>query len=291
MLSRTSADDASGRPGAAIAHSSWRNRLLAIAVPLVIALAVTTIAGPLFGVWGWAELALILLLAETIVLLALGMYRGEHNPYRSVVPGASHWASHANDPLVLYAGTLRPPMAADARASSDTRPLLLAIAPALGALAMLGIVLVGSSDDADAGPPLPAALPIVAVDGDLSLMLEAVDLQPEMMTLTIRIDDLEYGRSSAGYEYPRVEDLTLSGLALEQPGVSAGFEAIRRTDKPGFDETVAWRLQLSVTPPADSAQPVTVTFHTIRFAPNRNIPDLPATVDGEWSFTFVPSTP
>lgn len=296
MLSRTSDEDASGRPGATIVHPPWRNRLLAlgivsIAAPIVAGLAITALTGSLFGVWGWAEIALILLLAETVVLLTLGMYRGEHNPYRSIVPGANHWATHANDPLVLYAGTLRPPVAADARVSSDARPLRMAVAPAFGVLVMLGIVIAGSANNAGAGPPSPETLPIVAVDNGLSLMLETVDLQPAMMTLTFRIDDLEYGRSTAGYEYPRAEDLILSGLRLEQPGVSAGFEAIRRTDKPGFNEITAWRLYLYLAPPSDPAQPVIVGFDTLRFVPNRNIPNLPERVDGEWSFTFIPAAP
>ncbi len=213
MLSRTSADDGSGRRGASIVLSSLSPRWLVVAgltviVPILIAVVTTALTGPLFGVWRWVEVALILLLAETVVLLALGMYRGEQNPYRSIVPGASHWAMHSNDPLVLYAGTLRAPTSADARVSSNARPLLLAIAPALGALAMLGVVIAGSSSDSDAGSPQPATLPIFEINDNVSVMLETVELDADQMTLTVQINDLQWGSSRHGYEQPRADDVT-----------------------------------------------------------------------------------
>jgi hypothetical protein len=258
-----------------------------IVVPILIAVGVTAVFGPLFGVWDWAAVALILLIAETVILLGLGMYRGEHNPYRSVVPGANAWAMHTNDPQVLYAGSLRPPVARDARVSSNARPLLLAIAPALGALAMLGVVIAGSSDAESAGPQ-PESLPIVAVDGTISMMLESVEMTPDAMTLTIRIDDLEWGRSSSGYLNPQPEDITVDGQQLDDAAIlSTGFTTVPRTGKP--NEFTTWRLALALTPPADPIQPITVALNTLRFAPNRNIPDLPKQIDGDWSFTFVPA--
>lgn len=296
MLSRTSAGDGSGRRGASISLSSLSPRwlvvaTLTVAVPIIIALAVTEMYGPLFGVWGWVEVALILLLAETLILLAFGMYRGEHNPYRSVVPGASHWAMHSNDPLVLYAGTLRAPVSADARVSSNAKPLLLAIVPALGALAMLGVVIAGSSGDSPA-EPRPARLPIVEVDGSISMMLESVDLTPDRLTLAIRIDDLEWGRSSSGYLTPHPGDVTVDGESISEEALqSAGFTSIFRTEKPDVSQIAAWQLHLPLALPANPAQPLTVTIDTLRFAPNRNIPDLPEKVDGDWSFTFVPAAP
>jgi hypothetical protein len=257
-------------------------------MPIVIGLVVTATSGPLFGAWGWAELALILLLSEVVLLLALGMYRGEHNPYRTIVPSASHWASHTNDPLVIYAGTLRPPIAADARQSGNNHPILLAIAPAIGALAMLGVVVFGP-ETASSTPPEPAALPIVDVDQRLSLMLESVDLESNAMTLSIRLDDLELNRSTAGYVVPQADDLTLNGTQPER--VYASFDAIHRIHQPGYTGVTTWRMHVVIVPPpADTSQPLTVTFRTIRFAPNHDIPKLPSRVDGNWSFTFIPAT-
>jgi hypothetical protein len=261
-----------------------------LVVPIIIAVVVTTTSGPLFGAWGWAESALILLLGEVVVLLALGMYRGEHNPYRTMVPSASHWASHTNDPLVIYAGTLRPPIAADARQSGNNHPILLAFAPAIGALAMLAIVIMGSSDDAVTDASQPAALPIVAVEDNVSLMLEAVDLKSERMTLTFLINDLQWASARTGYEMPQTDDLALDGTQHAQPSVVlATFTPIKRAVKPGKDSTIAWRLRLDLAPPADPSQPVTVTLHTLRFVPNPDLPDLPENVDGEWTFTFIPA--
>jgi hypothetical protein len=293
MLSRTSTDDGSGRRSASISLSSLSPRWLVIGaltvvVPVVVALAVTEMYGPLFGIWGWAEVALILLLAETLVLLAFGMYRGEHNPYRSVLPGAG-WGVSTNDPQVLYAGTLRPPVARDARVSSNATPLLLAIAPALGALAMLGVVIAGSSDNASAGPQ-PEPLPIVAVDGSISMMLESVEVTSDRLVLAIRIDDLEWGRSSSGYMTPQPEDVTVDGRSIDEAALpSAGFTSIFRTGKPDVSQITAWQLQLPMARPADLTAPMTVTVNTLRFAPNRQIPDLPETIDGDWSFTFIPA--
>jgi hypothetical protein len=295
MLSRTSAEDGSGRRGAAISLSARLSRWLVVAalivaVPIVIALVVTKTTGPLFDVWGWAEVALILLLAETVILLTLGMYRGEHNPYRSVMPGASHWAMHSNDPQVLYAGTLRAPMSADARISSNARPLLLAIAPALAALVMLGVVIAGSSGDADAGTAQPASLPIVEIKDNVSVMLETVELDADQMTLTFQINDLQWGSSRHGYQQLRADDVTYVGPAGEQPGFhAAGFMTIDMIVKPGINSTIAWRLMLYLNPPADPTQPTTVTLHTLRTVPSRDIPDLPQAFDGDWSFTFVPA--
>ncbi|HEX5165530.1 MAG TPA: hypothetical protein VFV93_09055 [Thermomicrobiales bacterium] len=294
MLSRSSTEEPSGRRGALFpdwlpSRGGLVLALLLLVMPLVIALAVTTTSGPLFGAWGWAEFALVLLMGEVVLLLTLGMYRGEHNPYRTVVPSASHWGSHTNDPLVIYAGTLRPPIAADARRSGNNHPILLAIAPAIGALAMLGVVVFGPENDAATTPPEPAALPIVAVDQRLSLMLESVELQSNAMTLSIRLDDIELDRSTAGYVVPQVDDVTMNGMLPDR--IDASFDAIHRIHQPGYAGVTTWRMHVVIAPPpADASQPLTVTFHTIRFAPNHDIPKLPSQVDGNWSFTFIPAT-
>lgn len=296
MLSQSSVKDGSGGRGLPITMSGFSPRWLivsALTVPIVIliALAITTLSGPVFGVWGWAEVALAMLLIETGFLMMLGMYRGEHNPYRSIVPGASHWAMRTNDPLVLYAGTVRPPISANARVSSDARPLLLAIAPALGALMMLGVVIAGSAGAAPTEPQ-PASLPIVEVDGSISMMLESVEMTADRLTLAIRIDDLEWGRSTAGYLTPQPEDVTVNGRPISEAELqSAGYTTVSRTDKPGANTFPAWQLHLPLTLPADPSQPLTVTIDTLRFVPNGTIPDLPETIDGNWSFTFIPVMP
>ncbi|MGH9175928.1 MAG: hypothetical protein ACRD1H_16300 [Vicinamibacterales bacterium] len=294
MLSLFRSRASSGEPS--VPSNGWKSSWLlwvavgAVALPILVAVVLTSVTGPLFGVWGWAEVALILLLAVTFGLLTLGAYRGVHNPYRWVMPGPDHWGARQPDPQSLYAGSIRSPVAADARMSSDYRPLLVAIAPALGALAMVVVVVAGQLDGAD-DPPQPAALPIVEVERNLSVMLEKVDLGAERLELVFRIDNLDW-QSSTGYEIPGAEDLTLGGVSHEHSGViAATYTPIHRTDKPGFNhEVAAWRLRLLLAPPADPTQPVTVTLHRLRYVPDPDISDLPETVDGEWSFTFLPES-
>jgi hypothetical protein len=116
-------------------------------------------------------------------------------------------------------------------------------------------------------------------------------LTANRLTLAIRVDDLEWGRSSSGYLTPQPDDIAVDGQPIDEATVqSADFSSIFGTDKMGVSAVRAWQLQLALEPPADPTQPLTVTIDTLRFAPNRNIPDLPDTIDGDWSFTFVPAT-
>ena len=123
------------------------------------------------------------------------------------------------------------------------------------------------------------------------MMLESVEVTQDRLILAIRIDDLEWGRSSSGYLTPQPEDIKVDGRFISAAELqSVGFTSISSTDKPGANQATAWQLQLSLALPADPSQPLAVTIDTLRFAPNRQIPDLPETIDGDWSFTFVPAT-
>lgn len=62
--------------------------LTTIPLCVAVAVAVTTVFGPLFGAWDWQATSFVLLIAVTFVLLSLdGSARGDDSPSARIAPG------------------------------------------------------------------------------------------------------------------------------------------------------------------------------------------------------------
>jgi hypothetical protein len=139
--------------------------------------------------------------------------------------------------------------------------------------------------------PTPAAeLPIVALTRDISVTLTGVELTPDGLLLTLRIADLELGRSRLGYEQPTNDEIALDGLDWAHGDVtqSSAFQAVQ-TQSGSLAQVSAWDLRLFVRLTNDMSKPVSVSLRRLRPVDEAVQSGVPKKFEGPWYFTFMPA--
>lgn len=155
---------------------------------------------------------------------------------------------------------------------------------------LLGVLLLLGCGGEPQTPATPSSqLPVVALSPDAALTLSQAVLSNGELRLSIRITDLELGRSRLGYEQLGARDLSITGVRVE------GDMTVLQQYLPVTDTTtslaqiVGWDLELLIPNVVEFESAIKIVILRLVLIPDTSNPDadVDTELQGPWALTFV----